>query len=113
MPPLPLRASTAAAPSSAFRPITHTRAPSVVKTPAIPLPMPFVPPVTTTDLFLSDVSMGFLFYQRFDQTSRLAPPRPPTALAEHLSAVLSTEPRRRSLTFDLRRPCKMLRSIPE
>src|SRR4029077_2615831 len=71
MPPLPLRASTAAAPSCAFRPITHTREPSVVKTPAIPLPMPFVPPVTMTDLFVSDVSMGFPLSSRPPPETRL------------------------------------------
>src|SRR5262249_2751116 len=36
--------------------IKQTRAPSWAKTPAMPLPMPLVPPVTITDLFLIDVS---------------------------------------------------------
>src|SRR5215475_8693002 len=44
------------APSGSFRPSTQTRAPSWAKTPAMPLPMPLVPPVTMTDLFLIDVS---------------------------------------------------------
>src|SRR5262245_18727797 len=50
------RASTVAAPSGSFRPSTQTRAPSWAKTPAMPLPMPLVPPVRMTDLFLIDVS---------------------------------------------------------
>jgi hypothetical protein len=50
------RAFTVAAPSGSFRPSTQTRAPSWAKTPAMPLPMPLVPPVTMTDLFLIDVS---------------------------------------------------------
>src|SRR5215813_4398990 len=54
--PRPRRASTVAAPSGSFRPSTQTRAPSWAKTPAMPLPMPLVPPVTMTDLFLIDVS---------------------------------------------------------
>src|SRR5262252_1897826 len=54
--PRPRRASTAAAPSASFRPTTQTRAPSWAKTPAMPLPMPLVPPVTMTDLFLIDMS---------------------------------------------------------
>src|SRR5262245_52993866 len=54
--PRPRRASTVAAPSDSFRPSTQTRAPCWAKTPAMPLPMPLVPPVTMTDLFLIDVS---------------------------------------------------------
>src|SRR5215831_11597131 len=54
--PRPRRASTVAAPSGSFRPSKQTRAPSWAKTPAMPLPMPLVPPVTITDLFLIDVS---------------------------------------------------------
>jgi hypothetical protein len=57
LPPL-RRAFTVAAPSASFRPSTQTRAPSWAKTPAMPLPMPLVPPVTMTDLFLIDVSTG-------------------------------------------------------
>src|SRR5262245_25207298 len=60
--PRPRRAFTVAAPSGSFRPSTQTRAPSWAKTPAMPLPMPLVPPVTMTDLFLIDVSTeSFLF----------------------------------------------------
>src|SRR5262249_13130871 len=54
--PRPRRAFTVAAPSGSFRPSTQTRAPSWAKTPAMPLPMPLVPPVTMTDLFLIDMS---------------------------------------------------------
>src|SRR5262250_1949531 len=50
------RASAVAAPSGSFRPSKQTRAPSWAKTPVMPLPMPLVPPVTMTDLFLIDVS---------------------------------------------------------
>src|SRR5262245_21476084 len=50
------RASAVAAPSGSFRPSKQTRAPSWAKTPAMPLPMPLVPPVTMNDLFRIDVS---------------------------------------------------------
>src|SRR5512134_1492301 len=62
VPPPGLKVSTAAVPSFSFRPITQTWAPSPVKTLAIPLPMPLVPPVTMTDLSLIDVSTSALLW---------------------------------------------------
>ena len=39
------------------RPVIRTFAPAFAKTRAIPLPMPFVPPVTTTEYPLTEVNM--------------------------------------------------------
>ena len=50
VPPAPVIASTAAAPVTASRPVSSTLAPSAAKMRAMPLPIPLLPPVTTTDL---------------------------------------------------------------
>ena len=56
-PPAPVIASTAVAPVAASRPVSSTMAPSAAKTRAMPLPIPLLPPVTTTDLPAIDVNI--------------------------------------------------------
>ena len=56
-PPAPVIAATAASPVAASRPVISTLAPLAAKSRAMPLPIPLLPPVTTTDFPAIDVNM--------------------------------------------------------
>ena len=56
------------------RPTTSSLAPFLAKTPAMPLPMPLLPPVTTTDLPATDVSMRLLPQTFLPDSRRAARP---------------------------------------
>src|ERR1700723_3249125 len=60
MRPRPASAPAASLATAASRPVISTRAPLRANTPAIPLPIPRVPPVNTTDRPETDVNMALL-----------------------------------------------------
>jgi hypothetical protein len=66
-PPWPDSSRAAASPISAWRPVTTTLAPARAKTPAMPLPIPFVPPVTSTVRPAIGVNMQVSFQAYVDR----------------------------------------------